>query len=165
MSCKRTNVPVAAQNTPFAYTRLLVWEAKLRIIRAILPELEPPPSQTPSTGHVSGVVIKNTSYQGVLKKFRLLTNPFCSSHFQKKDVNKWIVTVKVSVAQSMSDSLDPTDCSPPGSSVHGILQARIMEWVTKPFPPGDLPKPGYEFWSPALASGFITVWATRKTGI
>ena len=29
----------------------------------------------------------------------------------------------------MSDSCDPMDCSPPGSSVHGILQARILEWV------------------------------------
>ena len=36
---------------------------------------------------------------------------------------------------------DPMDCSPPGSSVHGILQARILEWVTMP-PPGDLPNPG-----------------------
>ena len=27
---------------------------------------------------------------------------------------------------------DPMDCSPPGSSVHGILQARILEWVTMP---------------------------------
>ena len=36
---------------------------------------------------------------------------------------------------------DPMDCSPPGSSVHGISQARILEWV--PFPsPGDLPDPG-----------------------
>ena len=25
--------------------------------------------------------------------------------------------------------LDPVDCSPPGSSVHGILQARILQWV------------------------------------
>ena len=29
----------------------------------------------------------------------------------------------------MSDSLRPMDCSPPGSSVHGIFQARILEWV------------------------------------
>ena len=28
---------------------------------------------------------------------------------------------------------NPTDCSPPGSSVHGILQARILEWVAIPF--------------------------------
>ena len=32
----------------------------------------------------------------------------------------------------MSDSLQPYDCSPPGSSVHGILQARILEWVAMP---------------------------------
>ena len=34
---------------------------------------------------------------------------------------------------------NPMDCSPPGSSVHGILQARILEWVAIPFSPGDLP--------------------------
>ena len=44
---------------------------------------------------------------------------------------------------------DPTDCSLPGSSVNGILQARILEWVAIPFP-GDLPNPGIEPRSPAL---------------
>ena len=34
------------------------------------------------------------------------------------------------------------DRSPPGSSVHGILQARILEWVAIP-PPGDLPTQGW----------------------
>ena len=29
----------------------------------------------------------------------------------------------------VSDSCDPMDCSPPGSSVHGIIQAKILEWV------------------------------------
>ena len=37
----------------------------------------------------------------------------------------------------MSDSCDPMDCSPPGSSVHGILQARILEWVAFPFSKGS----------------------------
>ena len=32
---------------------------------------------------------------------------------------------------------DPTDCSPPGSSVHGILQARILQWVAIPFSRGS----------------------------
>ena len=41
------------------------------------------------------------------------------------------------------------DCSLPGFSVHGILQARILEWL--PFPsPGDLPDPGIKPVSPAL---------------
>ena len=37
--------------------------------------------------------------------------------------------------------LIPMDCSPPGSSVYGILQARILEWVAIPSP-RDLPDPG-----------------------
>ena len=36
---------------------------------------------------------------------------------------------KVKVAQSCPTLYDPMGCTPPGSSVHGILQARILEWV------------------------------------
>ena len=49
----------------------------------------------------------------------------------------------------MSGSLDPMDCSPPGSSVHGILQARILEWVAMPSS-RSLPDPGIEPRSLAL---------------
>ena len=37
------------------------------------------------------------------------------------------------VAESCPTLLTPMDCSPPGSSVHGIFQARILEWVAMPF--------------------------------
>ena len=37
------------------------------------------------------------------------------------------------VAQSCSTPRDPMDCSPPGSSVHGIFQARVLEWVAIAF--------------------------------
>ena len=50
------------------------------------------------------------------------------------------------------------DCNPPGSSVQGILQTRILEWVGFP-PPGDLPDPGIEpmsLASPALAGRLFT---------
>ena len=40
------------------------------------------------------------------------------------------------VAQSCPTLCDPVDCSPMGSSVHGILQARILEWVAILFPRG-----------------------------
>ena len=59
------------------------------------------------------------------------------------------LVVVVLVAQSCPTLYDPTDCSPPGSSVHGILQARILEWIAIPSP-GDLPDPGIEPRSPAL---------------
>ena len=38
----------------------------------------------------------------------------------------------------------PVNCRLPGSSVHGILQARILEWVALCPAPGDLPNPGIE---------------------
>ena len=41
------------------------------------------------------------------------------------------------------------DCSPPGTSVHGVFQARILEWVAIPFS-RDSPEPGIELRSPAL---------------
>ena len=56
----------------------------------------------------------------------------------------------------------PTDCSPPGSSVHGSLQAKILSGLPCP-PPGVLPNPGIEptsFTSPALAGRFFTTSAT-----
>ena len=37
------------------------------------------------------------------------------------------------VAQSCPTPSDPMDCSPPGSSIHGIFQARVLEWVTIAF--------------------------------
>ena len=53
------------------------------------------------------------------------------------------------VIQLRSILCHPKDCSPPGSSVHGILQAR--NWSRLPFPsPGDLPNPGIEPRYPAL---------------
>ena len=57
---------------------------------------------------------------------------------------------------------DIMDYSPPGFSVHGIPQARILEWVALP-PPQDLPSPGIKpasLMSLALAGGFFTTSAT-----
>ena len=53
------------------------------------------------------------------------------------------------VAQSCLSLCDPMDCSPPGSSVHGISQARIQEWVAIPSSRG-LPNPGIKPKSPSL---------------
>ena len=53
----------------------------------------------------------------------------------------------ITVAQSCPTLCDPKDCGPPGFSVDGILQARILEWVAIPFSmgssqPRDLLNPG-----------------------
>ena len=60
---------------------------------------------------------------------------------------------------------DPMDCSPPGSSVHGILQARILEWVAVPSSWGSS-QPRVRtrsLRSPALAAEFFTAGATWLT--
>ena len=57
------------------------------------------------------------------------------------------------------------DCSPPGSSVHGILQARILEWEAIPFSRGSSrPRDQIQsLMSPALAGGFFTTNTTRDS--
>ena len=51
---------------------------------------------------------------------------------------------------------DPVDCSLPGSSVHGILQARILEWVAMPFSRGSS-QPRDRTQVSCMAGGFFTV--------
>ena len=55
----------------------------------------------------------------------------------------------------LSDPLWPTDCSPPGSSVPGIL-----EWRAIPFSSGSS-WPGNQTWVSYIAGGFFTIWGTR----
>ena len=62
--------------------------------------------------------------------------------------------VKVLVTWSCPTLCNPMDCSLPGSSVHGILQARILERVAIPFS-RDLLNPGIEPRSPALEADFL----------
>ena len=62
-----------------------------------------------------------------------------------------------SVTELCPTLCDPMDCSSPGFSVHGISQARILEWA-----PGDLPDPGIKPVSQALAGGFFTTETPGK---
>ena len=69
-------------------------------------------------------------------------------------ISKSYIKVKVLVAQLSLTLCDPMDCSPPGSSVHNSLQARILEWVALPLT-GDLPDPGTEPGSLVLQAGSL----------
>ena len=72
--------------------------------------------------------------------------------------------MKVLVALSCPTLCDCMDCSPPGSSVHGILQARILEGVAVSFSRGSSqPRDQTQF--SHIAGGFLTVWATREPWI
>ena len=77
-------------------------------------------------------------------------------------INKEKRKVKVLLAQSCPTLWDPMNCSPPGSSVHGILQARIMEWVATAFSRGSS-RPRDQIQVSHIAGRFFTIWATRET--
>ena len=67
-----------------------------------------------------------------------------------------------SVAQSCLTLDNPMDCSPAGSSVHGVSQAEYWSGLPCP-PPRDLPDPGIKPASPALAGRFFTTELPRRS--
>ena len=69
------------------------------------------------------------------------------------------------VAQSCPTPSDPMDCSPPGSSVHGICQARVLEWVAKMnrLPIISLAKKGLFGFNEELQFSLQWWWATWKS--
>ena len=76
--------------------------------------------------------------------------PFCGRKF-----------IAVLVTQSCPTLYDPMDCSPPGSSIHGIIPKRTLEWVAIPFSRGSSrPRVGTRVsW---IAGRFFTNWAAEE---
>ena len=70
----------------------------------------------------------------------------------------------VLVTQSCPTLCDPMDCCLPGSCVHGILQARIQEWVAIPFSRGSS-QPRDRTQVSYIAGRFFTIWATREAKV
>ena len=75
---------------------------------------------------------------------------------QKSSLQKWQKWSEVKVAQSC-----PTLCGPMDYTVHGILQARILEWVAFPFSRGS-PQPRDWTQVSHIVGGFFTSWAARE---
>ena len=68
----------------------------------------------------------------------------------------------VLVTQSCLTLCDPMDCSPPGFCVHGILQARILEWIAMPCSRGSS-QPKDQTLISCIVGRFFTIWATGKS--
>ena len=71
------------------------------------------------------------------------------------------VCVKVWKSQSCLTLYDPMDCSLPGSSIHGIFQARVLEWIAISFSRGSS-RPSNQTRVSHIAGRLFTIWATRK---
>ena len=83
------------------------------------------------------------------------------------DVLLWtwfLVSINIVSVWSLSQDLWPRDCSPPGSSVYGILQARILEQVAISYS-GGLPYPGIKPAYPALAGKFFITETPEKAQV
>ena len=101
-----------------------------------------------------------------------LNNILLSNYGSKKKVKreklswskwKWKATYQIPccclVVQLCLTPCDPLGCSPPGYSVHGILQTRILEWVAISFFRGSSPLRDQN-WGTCIAGRFFTDWAT-----
>ena len=67
----------------------------------------------------------------------------------------------ISSVQSRPTLCNPMDCSLPGSSIHGIFQARVLEWVAISFSRGSS-WPMDRTWVSCIAGRRFTIWATRE---
>ena len=81
---------------------------------------------------------------------------------QQLEVSRWpAFCVCVLVTQACHTLCNPRDCSLPGSSVHGILQARALEWVAISYSRGSSPHRDQTQVS-FITGRFFTIWATRE---
>ena len=73
----------------------------------------------------------------------------------------WILVLSAKLLQLCPTLCNPMDCSLPGFSVHGILQARILEWAALPSSRGSS-RPRDQTQVSCFACRFFTVWTTRE---
>ena len=86
----------------------------------------------------------------------------CSAYFIAQFSHPY-VCVCVLVAQSYMTLCDTMDCSPTGFSVHGIIQARILEWIAISFPRGTSQSRDRTLVSCITGRFFFTILATGKS--
>ena len=82
-----------------------------------------------------------------------------SMGFSKQEY--WKTKKKSEVAQSCPALCDPKDYSLPGSSIHGIFQARVLEWAAISYSRGSS-QLGDQTWVSHIAGRHFTLWATRE---
>ena len=77
----------------------------------------------------------------------------------------WCIHIsKSEVTQPCANLCNPMDCSLPGSYVHGIFQASVLEWVAISFSRG-FSQPRDRTWVSCIAGRHFTVWATREAPV
>ena len=88
--------------------------------------------------------IKKNTFESVLMRWMKL-EPITQSEVSQKEKHQYSMWSEVT--QSCPTLCNPIDCSPPGLSIHGIFQARVVEWVAISF---------------SIAGRCFTLWVTRE---
>ena len=96
-----------------------------------------------------------------LRKLMLPSLESLEKFFRINQVAPWLSPRPREVAQSCTTLCDPMDCSLPCSSIHGIFQARVLEWVAISFSRGSS-QPRDQTWVSCIVGRCFTVWTTRE---
>ena len=80
---------------------------------------------------------------------------------ERQETNMIMLESESEVAQSCTTLFDPMDGSLPRSSIHGIFQAKVLEWVAISFSRGSS-QPRDQTWVSHIVGRHFTIWATRE---
>ena len=103
----------------------------------------------------------------VFPSIRVFSNELALCWLRSKENRwkiKWRPWLLLEVAQSCLTLCNPMDCSLPGFSIHGIFQARVLEWVATPFSWGSSQPRDQTRVSCTIGRRF-TLWATREAQV
>ena len=107
------------------------------------------------------VVLKQSRMQYLIREVHVKCQ---GSSVEKNYISPWFKSCYVKSFQLCLTLCNPMDCSPPGSSVHGIFQARILEGVARPSSRGSSPPTDWAWVScvSCIAGGFFTTELLEK---
>ena len=149
--CKYRKKPVFQLESSKARALLFYWE-KVRLLFLF----------RPSTEWMKATHIREDDLFLLFTDYLIQKHPHRNTQFYSlliispKNILTEIPSVKVLVAQSYLTLGDPMDSSSPGSSVPGILQAKILEWVA-------IPISRDQTWVSCIVGRFLTNWAIRES--
>ena len=134
---------------------LLVFEKRIEFLNQYGPlYVYPEICNCVRKGHISMGLLGYSSVHHASHKIQSLALGLPGSHMKKSNFSR-------KESESESHSVVPTLCNPMDCTVHGILQARILEWLAFPFSRGSSQRRDRTQVS-HIAGGFITSWATRE---
>ena len=93
----------------------------------------------------------------IKSKFQIQISPNVKSHLRENHKRQWVSKV----AQSCPTLCDPMDCSLPGTSVHGIFQAIVLEWIAISFSRGSS-QPRDQTRVSHIVDRHFTIWPTSE---